>query len=405
MAEALVEREIGRFETEIREIENSITLVDKRIEKFEEDFQTKIKELERKLEEYEKRFALYQRLGISDKVEVYEVIGAAVRKLISERGSNFTISIVRDGKLSPEIRAVITPADLGNLIEPQFISEVYTVIGKFGVARKLFDVIPVVSNSIKATSADGYVQVYWRSKQTPAQTRETALPAFTSINVNLEWLDAFLVLSKDAIRFTNYALGNYIVEKLAEGFARYEDYVAFQGVQANDIFNGLVNVAGNTYTLGTGKTSYTQVTADDFRKAIEVLPLKHRENAAFLMHPTVFSVVELLKDSTNNYIYRKPSDKSEPGTLWGYPVYLSEGMPSTDGAGRAFAVFGNFKNSKLYYYQDLSFDITDQATVTLPDSSTVNLWQRDALAIRGSEMIAFAHPLPSAYVVMKTAAL
>lgn len=400
--------EIREIKAGIKELTDSIKVVDERIITVEEKLNDKIRELEKKFEEYEKHKLVLQQMGSAGeaKIAFYETLGRAIQDIISTKGTGFSIPIWREGGFSPEIRSVITPADLANLVEPQFIPEVYRVISEYGLVRKLFDTMQVKSNSIRTNKADGYVQVYWRSKQTPKQTRETALPTIQGVTVNLEWLDAFVVISKDSVRFSSFVLGNYVIEKLGEGFARYEDFVGFQGTAANDIYDGVINLTGvNVYSLPAGKTSYTQVTADDFRKAIDVLPLRFRTGGAFVMHPTIKSILELLKDGQGRYIYRAPGDATEPGTLWGYPVYITEEMPAVDGPNKPFAIFGNFKHSRFYYYQDVTFDITDQATVTLADNTNVNLWQIDAFATRGSEMIAFSHFFPQAYVVMKTAAV
>lgn len=95
----------------------------------------------------------------------------------------------------------------------------------------------------------------------------------------------------------------------------------------------------------TGTTTST-FTGDAFIKAKYLLKRKYRNRADYLLHRDIIAAAAMLKDTTNNYIWKDSLKVGEPPTLSGIPVEESEWMPNTPGASNYFGILGDFN----YYW-------------------------------------------------------
>lgn len=89
------------------------------------------------------------------------------------------------------------------------------------------------------------------------------------------------------------------------------------------------------------------------------------------------------------------------GTLWGYPVYLSDKMPtlSATAVSTKFIIFGNLKHLFVGVRSDMVMSISEHATV-----GSDNLFEKNMSAVRVVARHAIAVGLPSAFACLKTAA-
>lgn len=76
----------------------------------------------------------------------------------------------------------------------------------------------------------------------------------------------------------------------------------------------------------------------------------------------------------------EPNTVFRSGRLLGRPAFLGEGLGAEDGSVLGFG--GDFSQIVWGQVSSINIDVTDQATITLNDNSTLNLWQRNMLALR-----------------------
>ena len=87
------------------------------------------------------------------------------------------------------------------------------------------------------------------------------------------------------------------------------------------------------------------------------------------------------------------------GTLWGYPVLLSDKMPSSTAVSTKFVIFGNLAHIFMGMRSDLAVAISQEATV-----DSVNLFAANMSAVRVTTRVAIAVGLPTAFAVQETSA-
>jgi len=85
--------------------------------------------------------------------------------------------------------------------------------------------------------------------------------------------------------------------------------------------------------------------------------------------------------------------------MWGYPVYLSDKMPSSTAINTKYVIFGNLKHLFLGMREEIGVAISDSATI-----GTDNLFAQNMSAVRVVTRHAVAVGLPKAFAVLETSA-
>ena len=192
-----------------------------------------------------------------------------------------------------------------------------------------------------------------------------------------------------------------VVQLVGEQFARAEDIAVLSG--AGTTFTGLLEDSGvNIVTMAATKTAFSDLTADDLNNAMRAVPMKFKKGyqPRWYMDQSVLGIVERLKDSDGEYIYRRPNE-GEAGTLWGYPIELTDVMPDiTDSAADTkFLAFGDLKFVGFGRRNGISTKVLTEGTV-----GSVNLGEEDESALRVVERVGFQVLDSDAFSVLKTAA-
>ena len=166
--------------------------------------------------------------------------------------------------------------------------------------------------------------------------------------------------------------------------------------------------------MGTGDTSFTDLDLDDLRDVVGSLKPLALMGAAWTMHRSVWTIIQKLKDNDAQYHISHANPILLPGatagqvggvvvgSLWGYPVWLSEKMPADTGSpevSKKFISFGNYNHIWFGDRQIMTMDISNAATV-----GSNNTFAANQSAIRMTERLALAVGLPDGFGVLKTAA-
>lgn len=307
-----------------------------------------------------------------------------------------------------QVRALstLTGAAGEHLLPKPFLSEVFVIIEERGVARNFFRGVPMGSKDLDLKDVATKPVVNWTDE---AADISESQPAFGNQKLDTKKLAALTPWTTELQEDEVFGLLPILQELFAEAILEKEDEAGFIGDGSSTYggFTGILNLAGaETFTMAGGSTSFFDSTADDFRKLVDQVSLARRRNARYFMHPDIISHIETLKDTDGNYIYRKPGDDSRPATLWGYPVTLTEVMPSAsdDDAESKFAVFGDPNRMLFGTRRGITLMTSMEGAITAGNNVSFNALTNDGAILRITERIGFKAPIEDAFANLETAA-
>jgi HK97 family phage major capsid protein len=138
-------------------------------------------------------------------------------------------------------------------------------------------------------------------------------------------------------------------DSMAYKFAVVEENCFINGTGQNQPL-GLMTPSAHGIDTDRDITSEVSSTvkADDFHNMIGSVkaPYRNFPSVGFLMSRALETVTRKIKDGEGRYIWSTGMALGQPNTLLGYPVYVSEYMPSTFSSGNYICLFGDFS----YYW-------------------------------------------------------
>ena len=302
----------------------------------------------------------------------------------------------------------------GFQVPEEFAAEVNRIVEDFGLVRKLSRKIPMSSDTLNVPRLSASVSVSFPGENTAGTESE---PVRENVQLLSKTAVGLTVESNEMLADANIDIVALLAELFGEALAGEEDLQGFVGTGAP--FQGIIGETGtNIVTLAAGKNTFEEADADDYRDGISQVKPWSLQGAAWFLHRTVWGAVQKLKDSNGAFIASALNPIMNPvagtpqslafgnlivGTLWGYPVYLSDKLPATsDGvqASKEFAIFGNLTHLYMGTREGMNMSISDSATVGTNDTFAAN-----QSALRVTERFALSVGLPAAFAVLKTNAV
>ncbi len=284
------------------------------------------------------------------------------------------------------------------LIPVEFSQDIIDLRETFGIARRLFKMEPMVSDTKRVPRRRGGLTAYW--------TTESA--ALTESNKT--WDDVELV-AKDLTALSRASAqvnadtvinwGDDLAREVAYAFAYAEDNAAFNG-DGTSTYGRIVGVRtklnlvdGTSQSAGlylTSHASWTTLTIADFEGVIGLLPLfADNDRTCWLCHRAFYStVMQSLMAAQGGVTMLEtamPPDGSAGGRarpmFLGYPVQFAQVMPSTTAVSTVPVCLGDFAAGAMFGdRQDPEIAFSEHATI-----SGQNVFERNQIAIRGTERI------------------
>lgn len=288
-----------------------------------------------------------------------------------------------------------TDSEGGYLVPLETKNVLLMLLNQYGVARPRCTVLPIAREELMMPKLGNGVQVYWIGEGAAITTTQ---PSFGEFRMLVKKLAALVPMTSEILADSVLPIANLLATLFAQAIAKEEDRVIFTGdTGAGDPFNGIFGDPNTVnFVMPAGETLFTDLTADMLADVTSTLPSVATEGAAFIMHRTVLNVIRKLKFSgTGEYIYSPSVQPGTPDSLWGYPVVLSEVMPTIadSAAGIPFIIFGNMRN----YY------IGDRMNTSIARSEHVG-FANDKIYLRVIQREALACAMPENMMLIKTAA-
>lgn len=395
------EKTMAAFEAKIAEMIGG-TLEKTLNEVVSEKLDAKMKELGMTREDAKKGAIPAAFLGLSEE--------DAARMTKAEKASKFVKAVLhKDMATLTAMKAMSEGTDStgGFLVPEEFSSEIARIANDYGLARKLCTKIPMKRDTMNMPTLSTSVTVYWPGEAT-AGTEST--PAFGNTRLKASTMVGLTVMSNDLLEDADTDVIQYIAELFAEAMAGEEDNQLFNGTGSP--FTGILQHADvTTVTMASGQDTFAEVLADDLRDMISQVKATALPGAAYFMHRLTWGIVQKIKQNSNHVVALQnpmitPASAAginpnllPVGSIWGYPVYLSEQIVSTTAVSTKFIVFGNLKYAWFGDRRQVTMAVSDSATV-----GSANVFASNQSAVRFTERVAIAVGLPAAFVALKTAA-
>ena len=295
------EKRFAEYETEIKNIDETIEREDKKMNKNEQRTEVEIRE--------SKQFVDFVRGVIENRADANLTTGnngAIIPKTIAKK----IITTAYD--MSSILRDATKYNTKGDLSIP--------VYGADG------------STDIVMAYADEFVEL------------ESKVGKFTSVNLGNFLAGALAKLSKSLIANTDIDLENTVVNLVAEAVARFMEHECLIGTDGK--VQGLRGVS-----LNVNAASATAITVEDLVKLKNKVKKGFRKGAKWIMSNDTLTAIECLKDGDDRLVFHNDMSGEYDGYLLGYPVEVSDNMPEI--ASKAIPIyFGNFSGLALKQRDD-----------------------------------------------------
>lgn len=278
----------------------------------------------------------------------------------------------------------------GDEIVPEYFnSEVLRVQEKFGVARRNARVVPMPGKEVSwPTLGSVIVQRVDEKDVIPAVS-----PTTDGVKLTAKKLAAIIPMTRELLRDTNVAIVDALAALAGEAIAKAEDQWAFLGLAGGEGIFQHTDVP--EHVLSPGKTSYEDADFADLLAMLNLIDEDALDGMKWYMSFAQFNAFRAIVSSNDDrHIFQAPG-AGMPPTLWNLPTEFTKVMPRpTDAneegqqAGNPFLALANLSWLLFGQRDAYELEMSREATVTSTDGeTTLNLWERDMVAIRVMERI------------------
>ena len=270
----------------------------------------------------------------------------------------------------------------GYLVPPEFSTDIIDLRETYGVARQVARVVPMSSDTLTIPRRTGGLTAYFVGE---ASTITDSNKTWDQVNLVAKKLAALTLWSSELNEDAMISIGDDLAGEIAYAFSQKEDECYFNG-DGTSTYGGITGVRSKLRNVdstisnikglqvATGN-AYSEIVLGDFHGVLGRLPLFARAGATWVMSATFFdTVAHKLQTAAGGNTVVDIANGGVPRFL-GYPVTLSQVMPTTEANSQICALLGNFRQGTTF---------GDRRLLSLALSSEYK-FAEDQLAIRGTE--------------------
>ena len=287
-----------------------------------------------------------------------------------------------------------TAQDWGYLVHPEFEKWVFRIMWEYGIWKDC-NVQRMKSDTKYFTKRVDWVQVFYTDQ---AQAYQDTAMTYDRVQMIAKKVGAILSSTYELIEDEADSDEIWAAAQLefAEAFAKFLDTEVLLGTgdSANNSeikwITNLDNV--NVITLTGGINTLNHDALIDATRKID-LKYKRNHKPKWYMSQDAIAVIEKLKDLDWRPLYRT-LDNGEKGYLLGYPVELTDVMPSWSiGSDTPFIVFGSLKFFNIWIKRWFTFEMWYKSWD----------WEKDIKSLKASARVCWLSLVDEAFSVIKTA--
>lgn len=282
----------------------------------------------------------------------------------------------------------------GFLLPKPFLAELFVILDSFGVARQYMRVVPMASKTLDLKNVLTKVVANWTGEGVNIEASDLVLDEQQLVTNGLKGITSW---TRELQEDMAISLLPAVQEQFAESIAEKEDQAAFlgDGTATFGGFQGITNLTGANFVVGETADPDDALTEDNLREMRDTLTNGARMNASWLMHQSVRSQIAKIESGGGDRIFQESIRVDEPDMLLGYPIILTEAMPTyTDlASGDKPVIFGNGQRALMGQRRGLTADISEEAVLQDAAGDIVyNAFQAEGSLLRVSERVAFKTP-------------
>ncbi len=292
----------------------------------------------------------------------------------------------------------------GFLVPEEFQSGVDRIVENFGLVRKFSRKITMGRDVMNVPTLGDAATVTWPGE---LNAGSDGSPTFNNIKMVAKTAMGLSPVSNELLEDSNTSIVSILMELFGEALAGAEDTQGLVGVGAP--FTGILNNTDvTTVTMASGKDTFAEADLDDYRDLITQIKSTILPGSIYVMHRANWALVQKITENSQHVsTFQNPITSLKPeggslvpmGTLWGYPVYTSDQMPSVTAVSTDFILFGNFKHLYFGNRKQMTLSISDSATI-----GSLNTFESNAQAVRVLERVSINVGIPTAFAKLRTAA-
>lgn len=287
-----------------------------------------------------------------------------------------------DDEVKAQVEGINTAG--GFLVPEELERDLIVLREMYGVMRDAMRVVRMASDTKRVPRQTGNLTTYFNDEVTPITESQVSLDAVQLVAKKLTALATWSTeVAEDAI----IDIGDKLAYEIGYAFSKTEDncavngdgtstYGGIQGFRQKiiNLTSTIGNIAGAVVQTGTGAFS-TVLT--DYQKVVARLPqYADTPNACFLCHRTFWaSVMQVAELAAGGVTSTEVIQGVRNYHFLGYPVKITQQMPSTYVANDIPLLFGDF---------GLAAKFGDRRQMTIAMSEHAN-FRQDQLVIRGTE--------------------
>ncbi len=247
----------------------------------------------------------------------------------------------------------------GFLVAPQmFAARLIQAVDDMVVMRQLSNVLPPLTSGesigIPTREAD-VADADWTTEI--ATGGEDSTLALGKRELSPHPIAKLVKISKKLIRAAALDPEAIVRERLAYKIALTQEKAFLTGTGAQQplgVFTASTNGISTGRDVSTGNAA-TSIGADGLIEAKYTLKAQYQKSAQWLFHRDAVKQIAKLKDGDGQYLWKTGITGTEPDTLLGRPVNMSEYAPNTFTSGLYVGLLGDF--SQYWIIDSLNFTI------------------------------------------------
>lgn len=244
-----------------------------------------------------------------------------------------------------------TGTDGGYLVPPQFENAVLVFREQVGALRKLARVVPMSSDTWTGLKQTAGTAVYYPGEEGAITASDANFSRYT-LTAKKRAILAYV--SSELRADAAVSIMDLLAQDMAHQFALKEDQEGivgdgtstYGGVQG--IRPAIIAATASIYTPTSDEDAWSEVTAGTLLAGMSLVADKYRAPGQLkwlISQPAKWQIFDRLALAQGGAAAADVVGGINGGTMFGYPVVVSDRMPTAEAVSQVFAIFGNFMDA------------------------------------------------------------